>query len=323
MVVDAKAATRAGRGRDATSPREIPLAGWRDILWRVWDKIGTDNLSVVAAGVAFFSLLGLFPLLAAIVSLYGLFANPIDVKNQLANLYGVIPSDAIKILDDQLVALTTKPKAELGVPLVGSLMLALWSSTQGVKALMSSLNVIYAENEKRSFIHFSALALTFNFAAIIFLVFALTVIVAVPAILALLGLDTFSQTLLTIVWWPFLAFAVIFGLAVLYRYGPSRNKPRWRWVSFGAVVATVLWLGASALFSLYVSRFADYNQSYGSLGAAVILLMWFYVSAFVVLLGAELNAEAEHQTIEDSTTGEIKPLGRRGARMADTIGKQP
>jgi membrane protein len=323
VVVDAKVAERAGRGRDATSPAEIPVSGWRDIFWRIWYKIDTDNLSVVAAGVAFFSLLGLFPLLAALVSLYGLVADPVDVKRQLAYLYGVIPTDAIKILDDQLTTLTSKPKAELGVPLIGSLMLALWSSTQGVKALMSSLNVIYAENEKRSFFRFSLVALAFNLGAIAFLIVALTVIVAVPAVLAIIGLDRFSQNLLTLVWWPFLALAVMFGLAVLYRYGPSRNRARWRWVTWGAVFATVLWLAVSALFSFYVSRFADYDQSYGSLGAAVILLMWFYVSAFAVLLGAELNAEAEHQTIEDSTEGKAKPLGRRGARMADTIGKQP
>lgn len=309
------------RGRAANRPGQIPTSGWRDIVVRVKDELTDDNISIVAAGVAFYALLAIFPALAAMVSIYGLVANPGDVQQQFTAFGGILPPEARALLSEQLGKIAGQAGATLSIGVIVGLLLTLWSATKGTNSLITALNIVYDEQEKRSFLKLNALALSLTLGAIILAVLALGLIVALPALLGKLGLPEGMQTLVSLLRWPLLALAVMSGLAVIYRYGPSRKEPRWQWVSWGAVVATLLWLAGSALFSFYVSNFGNYNETYGSVGAIIILLMWFYLTAYIVLLGAEFNAEMEHQTQQDTTEGEPQPMGERGAYVADTLGK--
>lgn len=322
----AKTRQEADRGRSAERPREIPASGWRDIALRVWNQIGDLNLSMFAAGVAYYSLFAIFPALAAAVSIYGLVADPTDVERQVGVLSGVLPREAAGLITGQLHRISSTSSNALSVGLLFGVLLALWGAASGVKALITALNVTYGEREKRGFVRLNAIALLLTLGAIIFAVLSLALIVALPALLSSLGIGGLGEAgrfIVSALRWPLLALVILFGLAVLYRYGPSRDQPRWRWVSWGASVAVVLWLVASALFSFYVSNFGNYNKTYGSIGAVVILLLWFYLTAFIVLLGAALNAEMEHQTKKDTTRGRSEPMGERGAQMADTLGKRP
>lgn len=305
------------RGEYADSPSDIPPRGWRQVLWRVKDEISGDNISIVAAGVAFYSLLAVFPALAAMVMVYGLFADPADVQRQLEPLKDVIPPDAFGILNGQLSAVASKGSQPLGFGLILTIGLSLWSATAGVKALFAAMNIAYEEKETRNFLKFNAVALLFTVLGLTFVIVALTVIAAVPAAADLLGVEGWARAGLLLLRWVGLAIFVMLALALLFRYGPSRATARFRWITPGAIVATVLWIVGSVAFSFYVQNFASYNKTFGSLGAVVVLLMWFYLTAFIVCLGAELNAELEHQTARDSTTGRERPLGDRGAFVAD------
>lgn len=308
-------------GQMATRPGQIPAKGWRDIFIRVRDGLTENNVSIIAAGVAFYGLLGIFPALAALISIYGLMANPADVQQQISSLSSLLPNEAHSLLNRQLTDIASGSATALGAGALIGLLVTLWSASQGIKSLMTALNIVYHEQENRSFIKFTAVALLLTIGALMFAILALGLIVALPALLGNLGLQEETQIWVSWLRWPLLILCVMVSLAVIYRYGPSRRNPRWQWVSWGAAIATLLWIVGSGLFSLYVSHFGSYNETYGSVGAVVILLMWFYVSAFVVLLGAELNAEMEHQTSKDSTVGRSKPIGKRGAYMADTVGK--
>ncbi len=309
------------RGREATTPREIAKRGWKDILLRVKDRIGNDNLSIIAAGVAFYLFLALFPGIGAGVSLLGLVMQPADVERFVASASGVLPAEALALVRDQVHDVVSTSSRTLGWSLLVGIGLAVWSATAGVKAVMTALNIAYDEREARGFIRYYAVAILLTLGAIVFAVIALGLVAAVPLVLRWLTIPEYLTNLLNAVRWVILGGMFVAALAVLYRFAPSRREPQWRWVSWGAVVATLLWLAGSALFSLYVTHFAGYNKTYGALAAIVILLTWFYLTAFVVLLGAELNAEMEHQTRVDSTTGRPKPMGMRGAHMADTLGE--
>jgi membrane protein len=307
------------RGRDATEPQQIPRRGWKEILLRTWREVRQDNISIIAAGVAFYALLAIFPALGAALAIYGFVADPHTINQHLNVLTGVLPSDARSVLERQLSSLVMQPKAALSFGALFAIALALWSASSGVKSLMTALNIAYEEEEKRGFLHYNALALAMTFGAIIAALIALTLVAVLPPLLQALPLPNWLHWVLSLARWPILALGVITELAVLYRYGPSRNEARWNWVTWGAVAATVLWIIASALFSWYAANFANYNKTYGSVGAIVVLLMWFYITAFVILLGAELNAEMERQTTADTTRAPWKPMGSRGARMADTV----
>lgn len=307
------------RGRNARAPSEIPRLGWRDILWRVWNQIGEDNLFIVAAGVSFYAFLALFPALAAMVSLAGLVMEPADVERAVASATGVLPPEALQIIRDQVREVVGTSNQALGVGLIVSLTLALWSATAGIKALMTALNIVYDEREARGFLRYYATALVLTLGAVVFAPAALLLVAALPVLLE--RLPTVLGILLGAARWLVLGGALLLALAVVYRYAPSRERAQWRWVTWGSALATVLWLIGSALFSLYVAKFGDYNKTYGALGAIVILLTWFYLTTVVILLGAELNAEMEHQTRTDSTVGRPEPMGRRGAQMADTLGE--
>ena len=311
------------RGREATTPADIPAKGWRDIMWRVWAALGHDNVSIVAAGVAFYGMLAVFPAITSFVSIYGLMADPADVQAQFASLKGVIPDEAWKLMNDQLTAVASSSQKGLGLGAAIGLLIALWSGGAGIRAIMTALNIAYHEEEKRSFISFYGTAVLFTLGIVVVGMFSLGVIVVVPVALSLIKLGAITEALIKIAPWLVLAVMITAALGALYRYGASRRAPKTRWVSAGAVLATLLWMLSSILFSFYVANFANYNQTYGSLGAVVILLMWFWISAYIVLLGAELNAEMEHQTAEDTTEGWKKPMGERGAYVADNVGEVP
>ncbi len=316
-------ASEKGRGRKARTPAEIPAKGWRDILWRVWAALDRDNVAIIAAGVAFYGMLAVFPAITSFVSIYGLLADPADVQAQFASLKGFIPAEAWTLMNTQLQAVASSGERGLGIGAAIGLVIALWSGGAGIRALMTALNIAYREIEKRSFVRFYGTAFLFTLAIVIIGLFSLGVIVAVPIALNLIELGAINAALVKITPWLVLAAVITIALGALYRYGPSRRSPKTRWVSPGAILATLLWLLSSMLFSFYVANFASYNQTYGSLGAVVILLMWFWISAYIVLLGAELNAEMEHQTSEDTTEGRPRPMGKRGAFVADHVGEVP
>lgn len=309
------------RGRHAEHPRDIPKAGWFDILRRVWSDFSRYEISVISAGIAFNEFFALFPALAAGISLYGLIADPGQVEHLLGMLSGFLPGDVNQLVSEQLHGLTRASEGTLGVSLLVSLAIALWGATRGVKGLISGLNIVYGEEEKRGFVVYNLTALGLTLGAIVFGLVALTLVAAVPPLLKLLPVGEGMRSLLSALRWPLLALFVLAGLAVIYRMAPSRDQPRWRWVTWGAVAATLLWLAGSGLFSLYAARFGDFNKTYGSMAAVAVTLLWFQLTSFVVLLGALLDAEMEHQTLRDTTTGPERPLGRRGARMADTVGR--
>jgi len=304
-------------GHKANTPLSIPPRGWWQVLRRVKDEIGNDNLSIVAAGVAFYALLAVFPALAALVMVYGIMSDPTEVSAQLAPLRDVMPQDAFDLVDSQLTSISQRGETTAGLGLVVSLALAVWSSAKGVKAVFTAINIAYEEREDRGWIRLNLTALIFTAGAVLFVVTTMSLIAGLPAALAFI--DTSNMLEKAALWlrWPLIALLAIVALAVIYRWGPSRAPAQFRWITPGAIVAIVLWLAGSVAFSFYVENFGSYNRTYGSLGAVVILLLWFYVSAYCVCLGAELNAELEHQTRRDSTTGQAQPAGSRGAFVAD------
>jgi membrane protein len=275
---------------------------------------------VVAAGVTFYSVLALFPAIAALVALYGLFADPITITTNLDSIAGFVPGGAVEVIRDQITRVASQGRTTLGLTFLAGLGALLWSANAGIKSLFDALNLVYNEPEKRSFIWLNIISLTFTVLAIVFALVAIGVVVVVPIVLDFMGLRGATELVIKIGRWPALLIVVSMALAFLYRYGPSRQKPRWRWITWGSAVAAVSWLAVSILFAWYAENFGSYNKTYGSLGAIIAFMFWIWLSIIVVLVGAELNAETEHQTVRDTTTGTPKPLGARGATMADTVG---
>jgi membrane protein len=308
------------RGRHAKSPAEIPAKGWKDILVRVYGNIGNHRILALAAGMTYYSILAIFPALAALVAIYGFFSDPGSIAKHLDEIGGFVPGGAIEIAREQLTRVATKGDRTLGLTFVVGLLISLWSANAAMKSLFDTLNIVYGEQEERGFVKLNAISPSFTVAAIAFVLIALGAVVAVPVILKYVWLSDIAELLIRWARWPVLFVAVALVLACVYRFGPSRQAPRWRWLTWGSVAATLLWLVASALFSFYAANFSTFNETYGSLGAAIGFMTWLWISAIVILLGAELNAEMEHQTARDTTTGTPKPLGARGAKMADTVG---
>jgi membrane protein len=304
-------------GADASYPSEIPAKGWWSVLKRVFAGFNEDRLMTEAAGVTFYSLLAVFPAVATLVSLYGLVADPLAVNDQLNYLNGVVPSGGLDIIRDELKSLTANGTTALGFGFLIGFATSLWSANQGIKALFDALNIVYHEKEKRGYVRFTILCLLFTSGAILFIVTAIASIAVVPLALKYLGLDYGSAGVIAIGRWPVLMAVLTFLLALIYRYGPSREHARWQWVSWGSAFAAVTWLIASIAFSYYVANFGSYNKTYGSLGAVIGFMTWIWISTIIVLLGAELNAELEMQTMRDSTTGPELPMGQRGAFKAD------
>ncbi|WP_187278838.1 YihY/virulence factor BrkB family protein [Methylobacterium sp. WL12] len=311
--------TQPERGRAATDPTQITAAGWKDVAVRTFLEFNKDRVLSVAAGVTFYTLLSLFPAVAALVSCYGLFADVNVINDHLASLQGVLPSGAIEIIGEQVKRIAAKGGGTLGLTFFTSLVLSLWSANAAMKAMFDALNVVYEEQEKRSFVMLNLRSLTFTVGALVFTIFALGSIVVLPVVFNFIGISE-GAWYVAALRWPALVVVLLGGLSLLYRYGPSRERARWRWVGVGSVVAGLLWLVASLLFSWYVSSFGNYNETYGSLGAVIGFMTWIWISSTIVLLGGEINAEIEHQTGQDTTTGPALPLGEREARMADTVG---
>lgn len=308
------------RGRAAATPTAIPTRGWKDILWRTYAEIMEDRVTSVGAGVAYYAILALFPFLSAFISIYGLVLDPTTVESHLDLLRGVLPASALDLLGAEMHRLAVKPGGALGFSFVVSVALALWSANTGMKAMFDALNVAYDEKEKRSFIRLTAITLLFTVGAIAFLAAVIAVVVAIPIVLSFVGLGGAADLVVRIGRWPLLLALVAFAIAILDRYGPSRTAARWRWVTPGSVLSALLFVVVSIGFSWYTSNFGSYDQTYGSIGAVAVFMVWIWIVAVIVLAGAELNAEIEHQTLRDSTVAPVRPIGERGARMADTVG---
>ncbi|KRE05818.1 ribonuclease BN [Bosea sp. Root381] len=317
---EAKSRHRTQQGKFADEPYQIPPRGWIDIARRTYHEVDRDRVQAVAAGVTFYGLLALFPALTAFVSLYGLLADPATISDQLALLNGLLPPETMNFLRDQITRIISGGDTKLGLALLISVALAIWSANSGVKAIFDALNVAYGEDEKRGFVKLNLVSLAFTTGILVFAVLALGAIAVMPVILGYLYLGDATELLLSLGRWPALIAVLVLGLSVLYRFGPSRDEAQWSWVSPGAIFAAIAWLIASLLFSWYVANFEDYNKTYGAIGAVIGLLMWLWLSATIVLVGAELNSEAERQTDEDTTKGMPMPIGLRGADAADRKG---
>ena len=310
-----------GRGRSADKPSDIPAKGWKDIVWRVYDGIQNDRVLLVSAGVTFYALLALFPATASIVSLYGLFSDANSINEHLRLVSGFLPEGALEVIGGQVTRIASQPQGTLGLTFFGTLALSLWGANAGTKAIFDALNIIYKEKEKRGFIRLTLTSLVFTLGAILLVIIAMAGIVVAPLALKLLGIPSQSATAwLSLLRWPLLYLVILLALACLYRYGPSRTKPHWRWVTWGSAIAGGAWIVGSLLLSWYVANFGSYNATYGSLGAVIGFMIWMWLSTIVLLVGAEINAEMEHQTARDTTEGSRKPMGARGATMADEVG---
>jgi membrane protein len=310
-------------GREAERPGEIPPRGWFAVLKRVKAEVKDDNVALLAAGVAFYAMLAIFPAIIALVTVYGMVADPNQVQSQVGEFAKSLPAGADQLLTQQLQNVAGAGRRSLSIGLVVSLLAVLWSASGGVQGFVKGLNVVYDERETRGFFKLRALSLLLTLGAIVVAVVALALITVFPAVIDNLGLGRAGELAASIARWVILALLVLFALAVLYRFAPDRANPRWRWVTPGALVALVLWLLGSIGFSWYVDNFGKYNQTYGALAAVIILLLWLFLSAFAVLLGAEFDAESERQTARDTTTGPERPLGQRDAEVADTLGESP
>ena len=306
-------------GRNAASPAEIPWPGWRAVLWRVGYKMITDRVSLSAAGCAFYATLALFPALTMLIFIYGLLFDPATVEPQLASLRDVLPPVVYTLIETRIHMLVTRPSATLGWGLVISTVVTLWSAVTGTKGIITALNIAYEEVERRSILRYQVETFAITFCAILGTALGLVVLLGVPTILAFLESTAPQQTLIQAASIGVLMLFLMVGLSFLYRYGPCRTQARWRWVTPGSLVAAVLWLLASVLFSVYVTKLAHYDTTYGPLAAVAAVMMWFWVTIYAVLLGAELNAELEMQTVLDSTEGPPKPIGKRGAYVADHV----
>jgi membrane protein len=309
------------RGRLAERPGQIPARGWRDILLRVKAGVKRDQVPLLSAGVAFYALLSLFPAIIAIVSVYGLVANPDTVRRQIEQSSKLLPAGTTRIVRDQIAQITGGAGRALSLALVLSILTALWSASSGMKALITGVNMAYGEPQRRGFLKLRGLALLVTLGAMVVATVALALLVGLPAVAS--HLPTVVRLVLVIGRWPLLAALVAVGLAVLYRLAPDRDQPRWSWLSWGSAAATLLWIVASVGFSFYASHVGNYNRTYGALGGIVILLFWLFLSAFAVLVGAELNAEMELQTTSDTTVGAGRPMGERRAWAADHVAAAP
>jgi membrane protein len=318
-IHDARDRTDDRHGRRARKPSDIPRHGWLDIAIRVKNEVAKDNVSLIAAGLALYALLAVFPALAAAVSIYGLFASPADIARHMDAFAGVFPADATRILQDQLQSLSGRDDA-LSLGLIIGVVIALWSARKGMVALMTTMNVAYDETESRGFFQQIFVSMGFTIGGVIGFLVVMTLIVAVPLALRALPLGPAAEIVILVLRWVLLWMMAVFGMACVYRYAPNRHEAQWRWLTWGSAGAATLWLAGSLLFALYAHYSGTYGKTYGALGGVVVLLMWFYLTGYCIILGAEINSEMERQTREDTTQGPAKPLGERGAYAADTVG---
>ena len=310
-------------GVHADTPTKIPWAGWKQILKRAWAEHKADNMPIIAGGVAFFAFLAIFPALIATISIYGLIASPADVTRQINDLAAQLPSDAQELLEEQLRAIATNSGSALSIGLVVSILGALFSASGGVNNIVTAVNLAYDEVEARGAIKLRLLSLGLTLGAIVFVLVTFGLVAVLPGILEALPLGVVGTILAQVVRWGLLLAVFAGSLAVLYRVAPDRDAPRFAWVSLGSVIVTVIWVVVSVGFSIYVDNFGSYDKTYGAIAGVIVLMLWLYLTCFLVLLGAEINSEAEHQTAHDTTEGPPRPMGERGATMADELPDPP
>ncbi len=313
----------ANRGRFASHPGQIPAPGWKDIMVRAWGEVSDNNIFLVSGGVTYAVLLALFPALAALVSIYGLLLNPAQVEAEIGSLSKVLPPESTQVIADQLHKLVSASSGTLGISAIVALLFALWSASRGMSGMITALDIAYQQKETRGFFKLNLIAIGLTLLALIGGTVSIALVGVLPAAIQFVGLGAQAQWIILALQWPLLIVWVMTGLAVLYRYAPDRRTARWRWVSPGAIIATVLWIAGSIGFSVYVTHFNSYDKTYGSLGGVVVMLTWLYLSAFAALFGAIINAQAERQTEADSTVGHAKPMGDRRAYAADTVAETP
>ncbi|NIJ22488.1 YihY/virulence factor BrkB family protein [Sphingomonas japonica] len=319
-IIDQQAAVTAQPGADSERPWRHPWRAWKSILGRVYTMTGFHNLSLMAAGVAFYAFLSFVPLLGAIVMTYGLFADPATVARHMETIFELMPADAARLVSDQLISVVTTAASTVGLSLVVALVLSIYGAMRASSAIIQALNVIYEEEEGRNIVQTTLLSAMLTIGAVL----AALVGLLSAAILGYLQafVDILGQSgviLIKASTWIVATLIASAAFAFVYRYGPDRARARWHWLSVGSLAATILWLLATFGFGIYAANFANYNATYGALGAVVVLLMWLFVSSYAVLIGAEINAEAERQTAIDTTTGRPRPIGERGATMADSL----
>jgi membrane protein len=308
-------------GEEARTPTQIPARGWWQITRRAFKESGDDNVPMLAGGVAYFAFLAIFPALIAAVTLYGLVADPATVTRQVGDLASTLPQEAQPLIAGQLTSVASGSSGALGIGLVVSLLAALWSASSGTGNLMKAVNLAYDEDETRGFVKTRGIALLLTLGAVVFVLLTLALIAVVPPVLESLPLGVVGTVVAQVVRWALLVILVVGALAVVYRVAPDRDAPKFRWVSSGALVAAVLWIAGCVAFSLYVNNFGSYNKTYGALAGVVVLLLWLYLTSYIVLLGAEINAESERQTRRDTTRGDEQPMGTRRAVAADEVAR--
>jgi membrane protein len=307
-------------GRQASSPAKLPWHAWKEVLKRVWVKMGEDNISLMAAGVAFYGFLSIVPLLGALVMTYGLIADPATIASHMQTVFQLVPRDAAKLILDQLISLVTTASTKKGIGLIVALLISLYGATRASGAVIMALNVVYEQHERRNIIRTTILSFVLIVGAVLV---GITGLLSASAIAYLggyaEGLGPVVKFVIGAATWLVAGVLASVAIAAAYRYAPDRSDARWRWLSVGSALATLLWLIATLGFGAYAATLGNYNATYGSLGAVVVLLMWLYVSSYAILLGAEINAETERQVSRDTTTGRPRPIGRRGATVADQV----
>lgn len=314
--------TAENRGHDAETPGRIPGKGWKDIAVRVKNQLAKDNISIVSAGVAYYFFLALFPTIIAAISIYGLIMEPSQVEQQMSRVAGILPEQASEMLSNILERVAGKTEETLGWSFALSILVSLWSAQKGTNSVFEGVNIAYDEIDERGFFKRNGLTLLFTLCGIIVGILCTALVVVFPALVESINLPFYLEILIQWLRWPLMAAVIMGTLALTYKIAPDRRNPKFRWVSWGAVTATTLWLAGSILFSVYINNFGNYDETYGSFASVIILMLWFYITAYVILLGAEINSEMEHQTRKDSTIGEDKPLGQRNAWHADHVAGQ-
>jgi membrane protein len=299
---EAEAAPERGNPVPAKMKADPPVRGWFSVLKRMYYRFSEDRVTTVAGGVTFFSLLAIFPAIAALVSIYGLFSDPTRLTGHIESLRHVMPEGGVEVVGDQMRHVASQGRSALGTTFFISLAISLWSANSGMKALFDALNIVYDVNERRSFFRLNAISLMYTFGAIGFILLALAALVVLPVVFSYVGLGSAIAQILNVGRWPALLIVLMFTLALVYRFGPNRERAKWRWITWGSAIAALLWLGASALFSWYAESFGNFNRTYGTLGAVIGFMMWLWISAIVILVGAELDAELECQ---DPSPGEF------------------
>ena len=303
-MASSQAIQEHGRGRHAATPSDMPARGWKNILLRVWKNIGEDRVILVAAGVTFYCLLAIFPAIAALVAIYGFFSDPSSISSVVDKISGVMPGGALDIIRTQMNQVASQGPSKLGVAFVIGFLVSLWSANAGIKSIFDALNLVYDEPEKRGLIRLNLVSLAFTVAAILFILVAIACIAALPAV-ASSQLQGTAALIAQIIRWPILFVVAAVGIALVYRYGPSRAEHQWRWITLGSASAAIAWIAVSIAFSWYAANFGSYNKTYGSLAAIVVFMTWLWLSIVVILIGAEIDAEMEQQTAQDTTTSEL------------------